>query len=207
MPIRKNLSRRVAMVCAGVILLAFSISLLVYAALGPDPCTCMNLGVSGRLGLSFGTWQLLLNAVILVFIFLFSRHLIGIGTVISMVFVGYLVDFFRAILAHILPGQPSLSLRIIVLVLALVLISFSAALYMSPQLGVSPYDGLAFMVAEHLHFQFRWCRIAFDVLAVLIGWLCGSIVGVGTVLTAFCMGPLIKLFIDFITRKFLPASE
>ncbi len=205
-PIRKDLTRRVFMVCIGVFLLGFAISLLVYSALGSDPCTCMNLGISGRIGLTLGMWQLTLNAIILVFMFLFSRHLIGIGTVINMVCVGFLVDFFRGIWAAVLPAQPSWAVRIGFMLVAVVLVAFSAALYMAPKLGVSPYDGLAILFSEHLNVQFRWCRIVCDIIAVLIGWLCGSVVGVGTLLTAFCTGPLIKLFDEFITKKFLPAK-
>lgn len=207
MHIQKDLIRRVVMVCVGVFFMGFAISLLVYAAFGSDPCTCMNLGISSVLGLSLGMWQLSLNVIILLFMFLFSRHLIGIGTVINMVSIGFLVDFFRGIFAQIFPEPPTSPVRILVMLFAVVLLSFTAALYISPQLGVSPYDGLAFMIAEHLHVQFRWCRIVCDVIAVIIGWLCGSVVGVGTVLTAFFMGPLIKNFIDMITDKFLPAAE
>jgi uncharacterized membrane protein YczE len=190
------------MVCVGIFFMGFAVALSVYAGMGCDPCTCMNLGVSEKLGFSFGTWQLILNGSILVFTFFFSRHFIGIGTVINMVAIGYLVDFFRWILTFILPAQPSLGLRILIMVVALVLLSFTAALYIYPQLGISPYDSIAYMVAEHSHWQFRWCRIACDMLALLIGWLCGSVVGIGTVLTAFCLGPFIKAFGDLIAKKF-----
>lgn len=198
----KNLVQRIGMMCIGVFLLGFAISLAVYVNLGTDPCTCMNLGVSGKIGLPFGTWQLIINCIILVFMFFLSRRLIGIGTLVNMVSIGFLVDFFGWVYARILPTQPGLLLRILIMIFALVLLAFSAALYIYPQLGVSPYDSLGFIASERLHIQFRWCRITCDVLAVLIGFLCGSVVGVGTVLTAFCMGPLIKGFGDLIAKKF-----
>jgi uncharacterized membrane protein YczE len=198
----KNLSKRIIMVCVGVLLLSVAIALSVYAGMGSDPCTCMNLGVSEKFGISFGNWQLILNCSILIFTFLFSRHFIGIGTLINMTAIGYLVDFFRWVFTVTLPVQPSLLLRVFMMALALVVLAFSAALYIYPRLGISPYDSIGYIMAEHFHFQFRWCRIASDMLALLIGWLCGSIVGIGTVLTAFCMGPLIKAFGDLIAKKF-----
>jgi uncharacterized membrane protein YczE len=202
MQISKNLIRRIVMMCIGVFLLGFSISLAVYANFGTDPCTCLNLGVSGKIGLQFGTWQLIFNCIVLIFMFLLSRDLIGIGTLVNMVSIGFLVDFFRWLYSELLPSQPTFPVRILLMIFALLLLSFSAALYIYPNLGVSPYDSLGFMVSKHLHIQFRWCRILCDVLAVLVGWLCGSVVGVSTVITAFCMGPLIKKFNDLIAKRF-----
>ena len=196
-----NLIKRISMVCIGVLLLSFAVSLFIYANLGTDPASCMNLGISSKVGLSFGMWQLTFNCIVLVFTFIFARHFIGIGTVINMVSIGFLADFFNVVLSRILPSHPSVFLRIIIMIFALILISFAAALYIYPQLGISPYDSVAFIFAERLHIQFRWCRIVWDVSAVLIGWLCGSVVGVGTVATAFCLGPLIKYFTDLLQKK------
>ena len=198
----KSYLKRIAMVCVGVFLMGFAISLSVYASLGTDPCTCMNLGVSAKLGISLGNWQLISNGIFLIFTLLFARHLIGFGTIVNMVAIGYLVDFFRGIFAQILPSQPSVLIRIPIMLFSIVLLSFTAALYMYPKLGVSPYDSISFILTERTHIHFRWCRIFCDVLSVLIGYLCGSIVGVGTVITAFCLGPLINYFIGLIARKF-----
>lgn len=198
----RNMSKRIIMICVGVFFMGLAVALSVYAGLGSDPCTCMGLGISEKIGLSFGSWQLILNCSILIFTFFFSRHFIGIGTFINMTAVGYLVDFFRWVFIFTLPAHPSVPLRVFVMLIALVLLSFTAALYIYPQLGIAPYDSIGYMIAEHFHLQFRWCRIASDMLALLIGWLCGSIVGIGTVLTAFCLGPLIKAFGDLIAKKF-----
>lgn len=115
--------------------------------------------------------------------------------------IGFLVDFFRGVFVYILPSQPSVLFRIFVMLCGIAILSFAAALYIYPQLGISPYDSIGFILAERTHIQFRWCRIFCDVLAVLIGFLCGSIVGVGTVITAFCIGPLIKYFGDQLQIK------
>lgn len=208
MQINQNLFRRTAMVCIGILVMGFAISLLVYANFGSDPCTCMNLGVSSRIGLSFGVWQLLFNCLVLVVMFFVSRRLIGIGTVINMVSIGFLVDFFRGIYAQVSPDAPAFAVRVVIVAAGLVLLAFSAALYMYPGLGVSPYDSLALMVSERFGFDFKWCRIVCDVLAVLVGWLCGSVVGAGTVVSAFFMGPLIKGFTSLLKKAFpLPQEE
>lgn len=190
----QNLIRRVVMVCVGVFFLSYAISLLIYSNLGSDPATCMNLGIAQKVGLSLGNWQLIFNCIVLAVMFFMERRLIGIGTVINMVSIGYLIDFFRGVNAHLFPAEPSLALRFLFMAVGLILLALTAALYMYPQLGVSPYDSLGLILTRRLPFDFHWCRIGCDVLAVLIGLLCGSVVGVGTVLSAFCIGPLIKWF-------------
>jgi Predicted membrane protein len=202
MHIGKNMLRRITMVCIGTFFLGFSISLFVYANFGTDPYSCMNLGLSGKLGLQFGVWQLLMNCVFLVIIFFTGRHLIGIGTLLNMVFIGFIVDLFRGIYARILPAVPAFWVRVLVMAAAVLILSFMAALYMYPRLGTSPYDSIPVILSERTGIQFRWCRVAWDLSAVLIGWLCGSVVGVGTVLTALFLGPLIKWFTDWIAKHF-----
>lgn len=205
---KQFLPRRIAMVCIGVLILGFSISLLVYANFGSDPCTCMNLGLSARLGLTLGVWQLLFNCVVLVVMFFTLRRLIGVGTLINMFSIGFLVDFFGAVYARILPASPSVFIRVLIMAAALVILSFGAALYMHPGLGVSPYDSISLIVSAKCRFDFKWCRIACDSLAVLIGFFCGAVVGVGTAVSAFCMGPLIKFFADWLDKKFpVPREE
>lgn len=191
-----------AMVCIGTFIMGFAVSLSVYAGLGTDPCTCMNTGLSHIFGMSFGMWQLIMNSIVLSFTFFFARSKIGFGTIVNMVAIGFLVDFFSGLFSLFLPQNPSLALRIVFMLCGVVILSFNAALYMYPNLGVSPYDSIGFMLVNCFHIQYRWCRISYDVLSVVIGWLFGGAVGVGTVITAFCIGPLIKIFGDLIQKKF-----
>ena len=190
------------MALVGVFLMGFAISLNVYSRFGTDPYTCLNLGISSKLGISLGIWQLSLNLVLLVVLFVFARRLVGIGTIANMIGIGFLVDFFSGIYKHILPENPSLALRIFMMLAGVVLLAFTVALYMYPDEGVSPYDGIPMLLTEKLKFPYQWVRIVWDVSAVAIGWLCGSVVGVGTVILAFGLGPLIKFFLGLVEKWF-----
>lgn len=142
------------------------------------------------------------NLVLLAATFVFSRSLIGIGTVVNMTCIGFLVDFFRGVYAAFLPASPTLAVRAVIMLAALVLLSLAVALYMYPALGVSPYDSLAIILSSRLNADFKWCRIATDMVAVAIGFFTGSVVGVSTAASAFCMGPLIKAFTRCLQRAF-----
>lgn len=81
------------MMVAGILLIGISVGLLRLAAFGVDPFSCMNMGISGFLGMSFGNWQLIANILLLIVVFFTARSFIGLGTVVNMVFVGYIADF------------------------------------------------------------------------------------------------------------------
>lgn len=86
---------RTVLVIIGVIIIGFGVSLLVRAGLGTDPFSCLNLGISKLTGKSFGTCQLIMNLILCLVPFIFSKKNLGIGTLINMILVGYTADFFR----------------------------------------------------------------------------------------------------------------
>ena len=88
------------MMVAGILLIGISVGLLRLAAFGVDPFSCMNMGISGFLGMSFGNWQLIANILLLIVVFFTARSFIGLGTVVNMVFVGYIADFVYSEIAR-----------------------------------------------------------------------------------------------------------
>lgn len=91
---QKTLFRQVLGMAAGVALMGFSISWLVPCGFGTDGFTALNLAVSAKLGLSFGTWQAALNIALFLLVLAFGRRHIGLGTFANMLLVGYICDFF-----------------------------------------------------------------------------------------------------------------
>lgn len=76
-----------------VIVMGMCVSLLVMCDMGADPCSAMNYGISHKLGMSFGNYQLLSNIVLLIIVIIFDKKLIGTGTLGNMILVGYSADF------------------------------------------------------------------------------------------------------------------
>lgn len=165
---------------------------------GTDPFTCMNLGVSGFLNISFGTYQLLVNIILFIFVLWKGRSCIGAGTIVNMAGIGYIADFGVFVLTKCL-GQPemlSMQIRILLMIFAVTMCSFAAAMYMEADMGIAPYDAFGVIIEKisNRKIPFKVARVLTDVICVAIGFLFGSIVGVATVITAFCMGPLIEVF-------------
>ena len=133
---------------------------------------------------------------------------IGIATILNLFLLGYLTDFTEKFLVSLFP-DPSLPFRIGALIVGIVVICLAMALYMTANMGVSPYDAVSIVMSKKIKFiPFKYCRIITDIICVVGGALLfvvgggawedvPTIVGVGTVITAFFMGPLV----DFFNRK------
>lgn len=181
------------MTLVGVVLCALSVSFFRQAAFGTDPFQCMCAGLNRIIPLSFGTLYMLINLVLLVVDFFMDRHYIGIATFMNLFLTGYLIDFAESILVAVAP-DPGMLLRVIYLVVGIVVMCFAASLYFTGDLGVSTYDAIALYLDRKIPVHYRFIRITTDLICVGIGFACGEMPGIGTLVTALFMGPLISLF-------------
>lgn len=190
---RPRMARRVIALFGSIFMMGFCVAVFRLIGAGTDPCSCMNLGISGRLGISFGTWQLTLNIVLLLIVLRFAKEKISLGTLVNMVFVGYIADFFMYLLGGFIP-EPGLSLaaRALIFVPAVVVFLLAASIYLTVDLGCAPYDALPMIIAAHTdRFSYRVIRMAWDLAALSIGFLLGATVGIATLITGFCIGPVV----------------
>jgi len=195
--------KRIVAVLMAVICMGLSLSFLIRVDFGTDPCSTLNLGVASKLGISFGTWQVIFNGILFLFVIRFDRSQIGWGTLANMILVGYSADFFTWLFDLILPADlfTHLTVRWIVLVPALTVFVFSAAVYMAVELGTAPYDAIVFVISSRIKkIPFRYIRMAWDLAAATIGFLLGSTVGIVTIAMAFALGSVISMVKKKINR-------
>ena len=211
-------SRRIFMSLFGVIICAISVGIFKIAALGVDPFQSLMSGLDKLIPISFGTLYVIVNLILLTFSLLVDRHNIGIATFINLFLLGYITEFTYSFLQTVFVN-PSMLTRLLCLLVGIVIICFGSAFYMTADLGVSTYDAVAIVLAYKWKVaKFKFCRIATDLVCVIAGtviFLIGggalkdvpTIVGIGTIITAFFMGPLIEYFNDKIARPFLNKAK
>ena len=171
---------KIIMMLLGNLLLGIAVAILRMSRFGTDPFTCMNLGVSGFLNISFGTYQLLVNIILFIFVLWKGRGCIGAGTIVNMAGIGYIADFGVFVLTKCL-GQPemlSMQIRILLMIFAVTMCSFAAAMYMEADMGIAPYDAFGVIIEKisNRKIPFKVARVLTDVICVAIGFLFGSIV-------------------------------
>ena len=197
--------KRIIVCFLAVFGMGFFLSFLMLCGLGTDPCSFMNKAISLRMGMLFGTWQLIINSIMLLIVILVDRSSLGFGTLFNMILVGYYVDFFDLVWSKTIPAHvfsDSISKWVIFFV-ALLCFIISAAVYINCDMGVAPYDALPKIITEKISDRFpkfpqMIIRMAWDFSAILVGVIAGGVPVVGIVLMAIFLGPAIgvvgKLF-------------
>ncbi len=215
---RDNIGKRIAMSLFGVIICAISVGIFKIAALGVDPFQSFMAGLDAVVPIKFGTLYVITNAVLLLFALVFDRHYIGIATFINLFLLGYITQFTYEFLQTVIVN-PSIVIRIICLVVGVVIICFGSAFYMTADLGVSTYDAIALIICNTWKKgKFQYVRIITHVICVILGCVLfliaggkvsqiPTIAGIGTIITAFFMGPLIEFFNVHIARPVLKDKD
>ena len=201
-------TKRILMSVLGVIIGGISVGFFKLAAFGVDPFQSFMSGMEKLIPIDFGTLYVIVNACLLLFALVFDKHYINIATMVNLFLLGYVVDFSHNTLLTIFP-EASMIVRIVCFIFGFVVLCFASSLYMTADLGVSTYDAIALILTNKWKLgKFKYIRIATDIVCVILGavlFILGkgaikdipAFIGVGTILTAFFMGPLI----DFFNRK------
>lgn len=180
------MTRRLIQLFLGLALYGFSIGLLVRANLGLDPWDVLNEGVSNRSGLSFGTVVNIIGAAVLL-LWIPIRQRPGIGTISNVLLIGFWAD----ISLWLIPTAQSLPLAWIMLLAGILLNGVATGAYIGAGLGPGPRDGLMTGLVKRTGGSVRVIRTGIELTVLAAGWLLGGTVGIGTVVYAVAIGPII----------------
>ena len=200
-------NKRIIMTVVGVLCSGFGAGIFDFSQMGMDPFQVFAHGVWNQTTMGFGTLYMILNVIMLIGVLIFDRKKIGLGTLINIFLLGYVVEYTSKLFTAIFP-QASLGIRILGVLVALVILCFASAVYFTGNMGVSTYDAVALFLSEkQSKIKFQYCRIATDLICTIIGFLLGATVGIGTLITAFFMGPLISFFKKHVAEPFLYGKD
>ena len=210
----KQMQKRLLMCIIGVMISGISVGFFKRAAFGVDPFQTFMSGLDALIPIEFGTLYVIANVCLLLFSLFADRHYIGLATMINLFLLGYVAQYSLETLLLLFPSI-SLIGQVVFLVVGIILSCFAASLYFVADLGVSTYDAVALIITETWKIgKFKYVRIITDLTCVVIGVILyyiatksltgiTTIVGIGTIITAFFMGPLIDVFSDKIAKPLL----
>jgi uncharacterized membrane protein YczE len=191
--------RRFIQLQIGLLLYGSSLALMVRANLGLNPWSVFHQGLSQLTGLSLGTVVNLVGALVLM-IWIPLRQKPGIGTICNVLVLGTAADATLAVL----PPVTGLPLQIALLVGAILLNGAATGAYIGAGLGPGPRDGLTTGGVRVTGFEVRWVRMIVEGLVLVLGWILGGAIGVGTVAYALCNGPLLQIFLPMFEIRSQP---
>jgi uncharacterized membrane protein YczE len=187
-----RLPRRLVQLAIGLALYGLTLAMMIRAVLGNAPWDVLHQGMSIHLPISLGTAVIVMSVVVLLF-WIPLREPPGLGTIANALAVGLATDFFLALLA----APEAMWQRALFMVGGLVLNGLATALYIGSQFGPGPRDGLMTGLHRRTGVSIRLVRTALEVTVVVAGWLLGGVVGIGTVLYAVGIGPLVQLMLPW----------
>jgi uncharacterized membrane protein YczE len=186
--------RRLAQLYAGLVLYGASMALQIRAGLGLDPWDVCHQGVADRTGLSFGTVVIITGAVVLL-AWIPLRQRPGFGTVSNVFVIGIAVDATLAVLPH----AGSAPVAVAMLLAGVGLNGLAGGAYIGAGLGPGPRDGLMTGLVRRTGGSVRAVRTTIEVGVLVVGAALGGTVGVGTLVYALSIGPLVHAFLPRLT--------
>ncbi|POT58745.1 hypothetical protein C3432_10810 [Citrobacter amalonaticus] len=180
--------RRLVQLYIGLTLYGLSTAMFVRADLGADPWNVFHLGLANLLSMKIGIVMIVVGALVLL-LWIPLRQRPGLGTLSNVIVIGLAADAALAVM----PEAESLAVRSILLVSAVIVNALATSMYIGAGFGAGPRDGLMTGIHARTGWSVRIIRTAIELSVLLIGWLLGGALGVGTVLYALAIGPLIQV--------------
>lgn len=188
------MTRRLVQLFAGLLLYGISLAFVLRAGLGLAPWDVLHQGLAEILGTSVGTMVIAVSFVVLL-AWIPLRQPPGFGTIANAILVGISVDLTMLVLDDV----TSWPWRVTLLVSGVLLNALATALYIGALLGPGPRDGLMTGLVRRTGRSVRLVRTALEAGVLVAGWLLGGTVGIGTVLYAVAIGPIVHVLLPRLT--------
>ena len=182
---------RLGQLVVGLLLYGFTMALMVQSGLGLDPWDVFHQGLTHLVPLTFGQVVIVVGAIVLL-LWIPLRQRPGIGTLLNVLLIGLAADAGIALIAA--PGE--MWARVTLLAIGVVGNGLAGALYIGARLGTGPRDGLWVALVERTGLSVRLVRTGIEVTVLVIGFVLGGTVGIGTALYALAIGPLVQFFLE-----------
>ena len=183
--------------CFGLTLFGLGEGLLIVSFTGASPWSVLAQGISLNVDLSIGTITFLISVGVL-FLWIFLDQKPGIGTVLNALIISVMID----LCIRFVPIPSNFIFQLILAICSVVLVGIGGGIYLVANLGPGPRDGLMIGLQKKTNLPIALVRALLEITVVTIGWYLGGVVGIGTLLFAFGIGPCIALGLYLVNKVF-----
>jgi len=169
----------------GLFLYALGIVITLKASIGYAPWEVFHVGLAKTTGISIGNASIAAGLVIGIAAVLLGEKL-GLGTILNMILIGIFLDIILEF--NFIPSAAGLLQGLPMLIAGLFIISLASYFYIGSGFGAGPRDSLMVALTRKTKLPVGLCRGTIEILAVLVGWRLGGLVGIGTLISAFAIG-------------------
>jgi uncharacterized membrane protein YczE len=190
----------------GLLIMTFGVVLIIEADLGPSSWDVLHIGLFYRLGLTIGTWSIIVGVFIVIVSAILLKSFPPIGTFLNMLLVGIFIDMF--LLLPFLETPDSYAGKIVMFALGILINSYGMGIYISAQMGAGPRDSLMLAITSRTGWKVGPVRSTLEILAAVIGWQLGGPLFWGTIVYSVMIGviagyalPQCQKLTDYILNK------
>ncbi|GAB4074147.1 YitT family protein [Barrientosiimonas marina] len=158
----------------------------------------LHVGLFKQLGLSIGLWSIIVGVIIIIASSIGLRKLPQIGTFANLTLVGVFIDLFN----WLIPDPHTLLSESSAFILGVILLAIGGGIYISADLGAGPRDSLMLLLSDKLNWSITFSRTLLEIAVAITGFLLDGPIGIGTVIIAFALGPIIQVSLHC-SRKIL----
>lgn len=199
--------KKIIKIIIGFFIIGFSIGVLLDVGIGVDPGSVLISGISNMTKLSYGKASLLFNAVLVFLIYLLDKSYVHISSFLGAFVIGYSANFGKMIVLEIFDDISTwnIIIKIILVIIWTYVMAFGIEIYISQNLGVGAIDSLSELISNRFKWKYDYIRILQDLLFVIVGFILGGELGIGTLICVLLTGPMIGS-IRKLLRKNIPRS-
>lgn len=210
-----NLIKRLILFFIGMSIIQFGVALFLKTSIGSDPFTVFTEGlatvldktalkdfsivhmIAGRAEVTPGVANMIILIVLFIGILIVDMKRIKIGTLICVVGVGPIIDLGVKAVSYFPIDSANVFVKMLLVLLGCFIIAVGFSIISASDIGVAPNDIVPFIIKDKLNFQYRWVRIGFDATFLIIGFIFGGTIGVGTIIAMLATGPFIQLLLPY----------
>ncbi|MBM7659894.1 putative membrane protein YczE [Bacillus mesophilus] len=190
---------RIAFYLTGLLILSFGVTLTIKSDLGAGPWDALNVGLSTTIGLTVGSWVIIVGLILIVINALLLQEKPDVFAIFTILIVGGLIDFW---LLYVLNqfDPTGLLFKIIVLMLGLIFLSLGIAIYLQAKYPLIPIDRFMLAIQHRLKVNLMVAKTIAEITALILALLFKGPIGIGTIIIALSVGPLVQLFFPPLER-------
>ncbi len=196
-----DLGQRFVRLLVGLFLFGVGIGLMLQSHLGVPPWDVLHQGLAKRFGLTVGIWSIIVSVLVLL-LWLPLRERYGLGTLLNAVIIGLVLDLTSAVV----PEATTTTVAWAMLLAGVVIIGVASGLYIGANLGPGPRDGLMTGIARRGP-SIRLTRAVIEIAVLTVGWILGGTFGIGTIVFALAIGPLVQYFLPLLDKPAGPPAD
>lgn len=215
-----NLIKRLVMFFVGMSIIQFGVALFLKTSIGSDSFTVFTEGlatvlnktglkdlsivhmITGRAEVTPGVANMIILIVLFIGILIVDRKRIKIGTLICVIGVGAIIDLGVKAVSYFPIESANIFVKMLLVLGGCFIIAVGFSIMSESDIGVAPNDIVPFIIKDKLNCQYRWVRIAFDATFLIVGFILGGKVGIGTIIAMLAIGPFIQFCLPY-GKKFV----